>query len=123
MADFRAERLFIRVNGALNFDPNEGINVAAFADAMVDDGHAYDRPSLQEYSFAPFEVPRWFPAYQGMATVQAVIEEKENELANAEPSRKAYLEECIHVLQVVHERLDAIDTKDVEFYFLIRDLG
>lgn len=123
MANFRAERLFIRVNGAIDFDPNEGIDVAAFADAMVDDDHAYDRASLRDFSFPPFGTPHWFPAYQGMQVVGAVIEEKEAELAKAEPTRKSYIEEQINVLQVVHQRLDAIDTKDVEFYFLIRDMG
>ncbi|MDB5345679.1 MAG: hypothetical protein JWP89_4056 [Schlesneria sp.] len=44
MANFRAERLFIRVAGELDFDPNEGIDVKEFAFAMVCDGAAYDRP-------------------------------------------------------------------------------
>lgn len=122
MANFRAERLFIRVNGALDFDPNEGINVEEFAYAMVCDADAYDRPSLQDYSFAPFERPRWFPASKGLATVRAVIAEDEAKLCSATPEEKTEIENRISVLSAVEDKLDAIDLKGYKFYFLVRDL-
>ena len=122
MANFRAERLFIRVNGALDFDPNEGINVEEFAHAMVCDADAYDRPSLQDYSFAPFERPRWFPASKGLATIRAVIAEQEARLGSAEPDEKPDIEATLAVLRVVEDKLDAIDLKDYKFYFQVRDL-
>ena len=123
MANFRAERLFIRVEGALDFDPNEGIDHEEFAYIMVCDGKAYDRTSLQDYTFAPFDRPRWFRASKGLATVRAVIAEMEAERDSAEPDQKSLLEKKIEVLRVVEDKLDAIDVKDYKFYFLARDLG
>jgi len=122
MANFRAERLFIRVAGTLNFDPNEGINAEEFAFAMICDADAYDRPSLQDYTFAPFDRPRWFRASEGLATVRALIAEEEAKLSSASPDQKTHLEKKIEVLRVVEDRLDAIDLKDYKFHFLARDL-
>lgn len=122
MANFRAERLFIRVAGNLNFDPNEGVNAEEFAFAMVCDADAYDRPSLQDYTFAPMDRPRWFRAAEGLATIRAVIAEKEAKLMSATPEQKSHLEKMIKVLRVVEDKLDAIDLKDYKFYFLARDL-
>lgn len=86
MANFRAERLFIRVAGVLDFDPNEGIDANVFAFATVCDADAYDQPSLQDHSFAPFDRPRWFRASHGLTTVRAVIAEEEAMLGSAHPS-------------------------------------
>lgn len=122
MANFRAERLFIRVAGSLDFDPNDGINAEDFAFIMVCDGGAYDRPSLQDFTFAPFDQPRWFPAADGLKVVRAVIDEMEAKLSKAEPDRKAHIENEIEVLRVVEDRLDTIDMKDYKFHFLARDL-
>jgi hypothetical protein len=122
MANFRAERLFIRVNGALDFDPNEGINAEEFAYAMVCDADAYDRPSLQDYSFAPFERPRWFPASKGLTVVRAVIAEEEARLHLATPEEKTEMDRKLEVLRAVEDKLNAIDLKDYKFYFLVRDL-
>lgn len=122
MANFRAERLFIRVAGALDFDPNDGINAEEFAFAMVCDADAYDRPSLQDYAFAPFDRPRWFHASEGLATIRAVIAEETAKLVSATPEQKTHLESKIEVLRVVEDKLDAIDLKDYKFHFLARDL-
>jgi hypothetical protein len=122
MANFRAERLFIRVAGALDFDPNDGINAEEFAFAMVCDADAYDRPSLQDYTFAPFERPRWFRASEGLATIRAVIAEEMAKLVSATPEQKTHLENKIEVLRVVEDKLDTIDLKDYKFHFLARDL-
>lgn len=123
MANFRAERLFIRVAGELKFDPNEGVNAEEFAFAMLCDADAYDRASLQDYTIAPFDRPRWFRAAKGLATVRAVIAEKEAKLMSATPEQKSHLEKMIEVLRVVEDKLDAIDLKDYKFHFLARDLG
>lgn len=122
MANFRAERLFIRVAGALDFDPNEGIDAEQFAFIMVCDGDAYDRPSLQDYTFAPFDQPRWFPASEGLATVRAVIAEIEKKLGASDLEQRTQLENKIEVLRVVEDKLDCIDLKDYKFHFLARDL-
>lgn len=122
MANFRAERLLIRVAGALDFDPNQGINVEEFAFAMVCDANAYDRPSLQDYTFAPFDRPRWFRASEGLATVRAVITEANARLGSATPEQRTALERRIEVLRVVEDKLDVIDLKDYKFHFLARDL-
>ncbi|MDB5345833.1 MAG: hypothetical protein JWP89_4210 [Schlesneria sp.] len=123
MANFRAERLFIRIAGELDFDPNEGINAEEFAFAMVCDGGAYDRPSLQDYTFAPYDSPRWFRASKGLATIRAVIAEEEAKLTSATPEQRTHIENKIEVLRVVEDKLDSIDLKDYKFHFLARDLG
>lgn len=123
MTNFRAERLLIRVAGALDFDPNAGIDVAEFALIMVCDSGGLDRPSLQEFSFAPYEYPRWFPAASGLAVVRAVIRESEAELANSDEHRRPQIEKKIAVLQAVEAQLDRIDLKDYQFHFQVRDLG
>jgi hypothetical protein len=122
MANFRAERLFIRVAGALDFDPNDGINPEEFAFAMVCDANAYDRSSLQDFSFAPFDRARWFRASEGLATIRAVIAEEEAKLGSATPEQKTHIETKITVLRVVEDKLDAIDLKGYKFHFLARDL-
>jgi hypothetical protein len=123
MASFRAERLFIRVAGALDFDPNEGINAEDLAFIMVCDADAYDRPSLQDFTFAPFDQPRWFPAADGLSCVRVVISELETKLAAADDERKPHVENQIEVLRVVEDKLDSIDIKNFKFHFLARDLG
>lgn len=122
MANVRAERLFIRVAGQLEFDPNEGINAEDFASIMVCDAGAYDRPSLQDYTFAPFHRPRWFRASEGLATVRALICELEAELTTLDAERKTHIKHKIELLRVVMNKLDAVDLKDFKFYFLARDL-
>lgn len=122
MANFRAERLFIRVAGELDFDPNEGINAEEFAFIMVCDPGAYDRPSLQDYTFAPFDRPRWFRASEGLATVRAVIAEMDAKRSSVEPEQRTHIENKIEVLRVVEDKLDAIDLRDYKFHFLARDL-
>lgn len=122
MANFRSERLFIRVAGSLDFDPNEGIDASEFAFIMVMDTDAYDRDSLRDYTFAPFDKPRWFPAAKGIATVRAVIAETEAKLSKARGEERERYEKDIALLRVVEDRLDMIDVKDYKFYFLARDL-
>src|ERR1041385_1565242 len=116
MANFRAERLFIRVAGSLDFDPNEGINAEEFAFAMVCDDGAFDRPSLRDYTFAPFDRPRWFKASEGLQTIRAMIKEEEAKLASATPEQRTDLESKIEVLRAVEDKLDAIDLKDYKFH-------
>ncbi len=106
MANFRSERLFIRVAGALDFDPNEGIDVSEFAFIMVCDSDVYGRDSLRDYTFAPFDKPRWFPAAKGLATVRAIIADLEKKLSKAEPETQESLTKQIAVLRVVEDRLD-----------------
>jgi hypothetical protein len=122
MANFRAERLFIRVAGELDFDPNQGINAEEFAFAMVCDADAYDRSSLQDYTFAPYDRPRWFRASKGLVTVRAVIAEEEAKLASATPEQRTHIEKKIKVLRAVEDNLDAIDLKNYKFHFLARDI-
>ena len=122
MANFRAERLFIRVAGTLDFDPNEGISAEDFAFIKVCDRDAYDRPSLQDFTIAPFDKQRWFPASEGLATIRTVIAEMETNLRSADPQRKAHIENDIEVLRIVEDKLDSIDLKDYKFHFLARDL-
>ena len=122
MANFRAERLFIRAAGALDFDPNEGVNAEDFAFIMVCDADAYDRPSLQDFTFAPFDQPKWFPASDGLSCVRAVIAELETKLASADDERKPHVDNQIELLRVVEDKLDSIDIKDYKFHFLAQDL-
>ncbi len=122
MANFRAERLFIRVAGVLDFDPNEGIDAEEFAFIMVCDADPYDRPSLQDYTVAAGDRPRWFRAAAGLATIRAVIEEYQSTLSSAAPEQQASMEHKIEVLRVVEDKLDSIDLKDYKFHFLARDL-
>lgn len=122
MANFRAERLFIRVAGSLDFDPNEGIDVEEFATIMVLDAEPFDRPSLQDFSFAPFDQPKWFDAAEGLKTVVAVISEMESKLKHEVPECHDHILKQIEVLRVVQEKLDMIDIKDYRFHFQVRDL-
>ncbi|MFO0978649.1 MAG: hypothetical protein U0996_19740 [Planctomycetaceae bacterium] len=122
MANFRAERLFIRVAGTLNFDPNEEIDPETFAMIMVCDGGAYDRSSLQDFTIAPYDRPRWFRASEGLKVVRAVIAQEQSKLKSAPPEQQPHLQKSIEVLQAVEDSLDRIDIKDLKFHFLAKDL-
>jgi hypothetical protein len=122
MANFRAERLLIRVAGTLNFDPNEEIDAGLFAMAMICDSGAYDRPSLQDFTFAPFDRPRWFRASEGLKVVRAVIAQEVTKLQTASAEQRPHIQKMIDVLQAVEESLDRIDIKDLKFHFLAKDL-
>lgn len=121
MANFREERLFIRVSGALDFDPNEGIDHEEFMSILESDQGTLDRPSLQEYRRAPFEAPIWVSAAEGLQTTRAVRNELEAKLESASADRKDDIHKSIQTLDVVIERLDSIDMNDLNFYFLTRD--
>jgi len=121
MSDFSPERLLIRVQGVLDFDPNEGINAGEFAFAMMCDADPFDRPSLRDYTFAPFDRPRWFRASEGLETIRAVIKEQEAELGSAAPEQRTRVENRIKVLRAIEDKLEAIDLKDYKFHFLARD--
>lgn len=122
MANFRAERLFIRVAGSLDFDPNGGIDAEVFAEIMVMDYGTYERSSLQEFSFAPFDQPRWLAAADGLAAVRGLISEMQQDAESADDSRGDLIKSQIEVLRVVEDHLDSIDLKGYRFHFLIRDL-
>jgi hypothetical protein len=77
---------------------------------------------LRDYTFAPFERPRWFKATEGLQTIQAVIKENEAKLASATPEQRTRIEKRIEVLRAVEDKLDRIDFKDYKFHFLARDL-
>jgi hypothetical protein len=123
MANFRAERLFIRVAGSIDgFDPNEGIDAEEFAFLMVCDQQTYDRTPLSQFTFAPFDRPRWFPASEGLASVRDHIADLEAKRNRADDESKALIDKQIETLRAVEDRLDRIDTHDLKFHFLARDL-
>lgn len=115
MANFRAERLFIRVSGMVkDFDPNEGIDHEQFATPMCMDNGTYERRPLSEFTFAPFDTVRWFRASEGLKVVREFIEELERT-----PGAD---DETLTTLRAVEDRLDWIDVKGHKFHFLARDL-
>lgn len=125
MANFRAERLFIRIQEPIDgFDPNQGIDVEEFAWTMVCDQKALERDSLSKFTIGPGDKPRWFPAEAGLKVVRACLAEVGEKAANAELElQKQGLQNKIAMLKAVENRLDTIDTYDRKFYFQARDLG
>lgn len=123
MANFRAERLFIRVAGTLDFDPNAGIDAAEFASVMMSDDAAWDRPALEDFSFAPGDIPKWWSAVEGLTTVRAVISGVEAQLGSAGGVTKAELQSNIDLLRLVEDVLDTIDMKGFKFSLSVRDLA
>jgi hypothetical protein len=123
MANFRMERLFIRVNGFIDgFDPNEGIDVAEFAFLCVRDHGTYERNPLSGFVSAPVDRPRWFRASEGLDAVRGFISELEAQLKGCDEKRRAGIERDIQTLRTVEDRLDRIDLKDLKFHFLAKDL-
>ena len=126
MANFRAERLFIRIDGSIDgFDPSGGIDVAEFAFLSARDLRTLDRLPLREFSAPSFGKPRWFPAQKGLKVIRDFIGELEAKLAKSAPDDgegRARIERDIATLRAVEDRLDTIDTHDLRFYFLERDL-
>ncbi len=125
MANFRAERLFIRIAGSIDgFDPNEGINPEDFAFLMVRDQGTYERTPLSDFTFAPFDKPRWTSAQQGLKAVRGFISELEARLGRCadDDAGRSRIERDLATLRAVEDRLDAIDTHDLRFHFLARDL-
>jgi len=123
MANFRAERLLIRINGSIEgFDPNFGIDVVEFAHLMGNDHGTYERDPLDSFAFAPFDRPRWFSAAKGLKMIRGFIDEIELKLTGAIKLEKSKLETELFVLRAVENRLDTIDVRDLKFYFLIKDL-
>ena len=124
MADFRAERLFIRIAGAIDgFDPNQGIDADEFALLMVCDQGTHQRTPLADFTFAPFDKPRWFKAAKGLETLRAFIAELEPKFKQCNDDRaRRLLERDLRTLRAVEDRLDTIDAHDLTFHFLARDL-
>ena len=124
MADFRAEQLYIRVEGMIDgFDPNEGIDADEFAFVMVRDHGSYERTPLGDFTFAPFERPRWFPAAEGLESVRGFIAELEANSKTCDEDRRVGIERDLRTLRAVEDRLDWIDVKGLRFHFIARDLG
>ena len=125
MANFRTERLFIRVNGSIDgFDPNEGIDVVTFANIMIDDQDSYGRPSLADFTFAPFDRPKWFPAAKGLQAVRELAAKVETKFQGCDDDLQLErLQNELQTLRAVEDRLDIVDTHDLKFCFLARDLA
>lgn len=123
MANFRIERAFLRIDGFIDgFDPNEGIDPDEFARQVFADPGTYERQPLSDFTFAPFDRPLWFAAEKGLKVVRAVIKEREKELETATGKRKESLPKELSLLRAVEDRLDRIDSRDLRFYILARDL-
>lgn len=123
MANFRAERLFLRIEGSIDgFDPNEGIDADQFALIMILDQNAWDRKSLGDFTFAPFDKPRYSLASEGLEVVRAVIAEHEAKLNTSNEEQREDTEKTIGVLRAVEYRLDEIDLRGMRFYFLAKDI-
>lgn len=126
MANFRVERLFIRIDGSIDgFDPSGGIDVAEFAYLSARDLGTVERLPLREFSAPPFGKPRWFPAQKGLKVVHRFIGELEAKLAKTasdDGEGRVRIERDIATLRTVEDRLDIIDTHELRFYFLERDL-
>ena len=123
MANFRTERLLIRVAGSIDgFDPNEGIDSEAFALLMICDQDSFDRTPLSHFTSSPFDRPRWFRAAEGLDVVREFIREIEGKLQKGKDDQTKGLEEKLVVLRAVEDRLDTIDVHDLKFHFIARDL-
>jgi hypothetical protein len=123
MANFRTERLLIRVAGSIDrFDPNEGVDASEFAFLMIRDQESYERTPLSSFANHPWDRPRWFRATEGLKVVREFIAELEAKLKSCSDDRRSAIETDLQTLRAVEDRLDIIDTHDLKFHFLARDL-
>lgn len=123
MANFRAVRLFIRVNDPISgFDPNEGIDPSAFSDLMYYDNDNFDREPISKFSFAPFDRAKWYSPRAGLKAIRDLITDLEQKIRRTENGDVATrYQEQIALCRVVEDRLDRIDNCDRRFCFLIKD--
>src|SRR5947209_5854967 len=128
MANFRCERLYVMLD-----EPVPGLNhfnavdPVEFAWLDSDNDAAYlGLPPLSNYTFAPFEKPKWRPAANGLKTIRGLIELYQEWLTNGSNEygwSNGTLSKKVEVLAQVESILDAADSRDRRFYFAAKDLG
>ncbi len=76
MANFRMERLFVRLDEPVpGLDHLKAIDPVAFSMHYSNEhAESLGLEPLDAFTFAPFERPRWFPAEQGLHTVRGLLE-------------------------------------------------
>jgi hypothetical protein len=90
---------------------------------MITDQVTYHRTPLSHFTSNPFDRPRWFSAAEGLKVVREFIDELEAKLEKCDDDEKARLQLKLQVLRAVDDRLDTIDTHDLKFHFVARDLN
>jgi hypothetical protein len=128
MANFRCERIFVVLDEPVpGLDHLRAIDPVELAWLHSDnDAIANGVQPLRDFSFAPFERPRWRPASEGLATVRALITLYEKWLQRGEDPygcKPTVLQNKLVVLRQLQSVLDAADTRDRKFYLAVRDLA
>jgi hypothetical protein len=128
MANFRCERLFVVLD-----DPVPGLNHLKAVDPVEFAWHFSDDHAAQagltplgDFTFAPFERPRWQPAAKGLETVRGLIALYRGWLAegrNPYGFAEDVLATKLGVLGQVEAVLDAADSRDRRFYLAAKDLA
>ena len=128
MANFRCERLFVMLD-----EPVPGLNHLKAIDPVEfawlhSDDHAEQAglTPLGDFTFAPFERPRWQPAARGLKTVRGLIDLYRGWLAQGQ-NPYGYADEVLttnlRVLGQVEAVLKAADSRDRRFYLAAKDLS
>ncbi|WP_165070368.1 hypothetical protein [Paludisphaera rhizosphaerae] len=128
MANFRCERLFVMLE-----DPVPGLNHLKAVDPVEfawlgsdDDAERLGLTPLGDFTFAPYERPKWQPAAKGLKTIRGLIDLYRGWLAQGS-NPYGYTEEVLKkklaVLSQVETVLDAADSRDRRFYLAAKDLS
>lgn len=128
MANFRMERLFVMLDepvpGLNHFKAIDPEEFAWHGTNLVADQLGIAR--LDEFTFAPFQKPRWHSCAEGLETVNALLD-KHREWRNAETNPFDYgpevLDEKITILTQLQSVLQAADSLDRRFYLAAKDLA
>lgn len=128
MANFRCERLFIRLDEPVpGLDHLKAVDPFALARLETDaDAEAAGLTPLSDFVAAPFDRPRWRPAADGLATVRGLLALYRDWLERGHNPRGCpanLLSEQAAVLGQVERVLEAADSRDRRFYLLARDLA
>lgn len=127
MANFRCERLLVILD-----EPVRGLNHLAAVDAEEFACHFSDQIAedaglvpLGDFTFAPFDRPRWSRAAKGLATVRGLIGIYGRWIeqgSNPQSLATQVVEMMLEVMRQVEAVLDAADSADRRFYLAARDL-
>ncbi len=124
MANFRTERVYLRVEDPLErFDPNAGIVAEDLADAVLNDPGESDNGSLSVFLLTPIDQPRWFASSAGAQAVHRRLEAVRQELLGPLTDiQRSGRERQQRALEGALERLAELRAAGRRFLLRARDL-
>ena len=112
MANFRVERIFIRVSDYVDFDPNKDLDPVKVADLY------HIGSGLIELTMTPYRAHRWFTAAAGLKIVRELIED----LSSSKSAKKSSNAAFLITARQLELQLQKINDSDVKFHLLARDM-